>query len=131
MTGKTTLFATLTAIAFAAANFAQAGPIEREELFRAELASCPGTEVIVARLQIAPGATVPRHSHNGDEHLAVIRGGPMAMPDGKTIDLPTGAALDFARGVEHGGLPASGDTPVELYTVHIVDKDAPLNVAAR
>jgi quercetin dioxygenase-like cupin family protein len=129
MTSKIAIFATLTAIAFAAS--AHAGPIEREELFRAELASCAGTEVIVARLQIEPGAVVPRHSHNGDEHLAVIQGGPMAMPDGKTIDLPTGAALDFARGVEHGGLTATGDAPMVLYTVHIVDKDAPLNVAAR
>lgn len=121
----------LATIALAAGSAARAEETEREELFRAELAACSGTEVIVARLKIAPGTTVPRHSHNGDEHLAVIRGGRMAMPDGNIIDLPAGAALDFPRDFEHGGLTVTGDQPMLFYTVHIVDKNAPLNVTAR
>lgn len=109
---------------------AGSGQITRTELYRSDLAGSETTEVIVAQLELSPGATVPRHSHNGAEHLVVLQGGTLAMPGGDDMDFAPGAAMDFPRAAVHGGLTVTSERPIVLLTVHIVDKDAPLNVPA-
>ena len=39
---------------------------------------------------------------------------------------PTGTVLMNLRDARHGGYGVVGDTPLKLFTVHIVDKGAPL-----
>jgi quercetin dioxygenase-like cupin family protein len=130
--GRTLLFAAAAGtIAVSSLAFAASGQITRSELYRSDLAGSETTEVIVAELELAPGATVPRHSHHGEEHLVVLQGGTMAMPDGKQMTFLPGVAMDFPRDFVHGGLTNVGDQPIVFVTVHIVDKDAPLNVAAQ
>jgi quercetin dioxygenase-like cupin family protein len=118
-------------IASAAPSLVFAGDVNRTELYRADLTGSETTEVVVAHLELEPGATVPRHSHNGQEHLVVLQGGTVAMPNGDTMEFHAGAAMDFARDVVHGGLTATSERPLVFLTVHIVDKNAPLNVAAK
>lgn len=118
-----------TALVPSAAN--ASGQISRSEVYRGDLEITNPTEVIVARLEIEPGASIPRHSHNGEEHLVVLEGGTATYPNGETIDLKPGMTLNHARDVVHGGVTFSSDKPLVLFTVHIVDKDAPLNVAAQ
>jgi len=40
--------------------------------------------------------------------------------------ITTGASLLNLRDVKHGGYKVIGDTPLKLFTVHIVDKGKPL-----
>lgn len=113
------------------AGAAQAeGALTRTELNRADLAANPDYEVIVARLEIAPGGAVPRHTHLGDEHLYVLEGGELTTADGKTVAFKPGMALNFPRGVAHGGLTGAGPGTVVLITTHIVEKGRPLNIPA-
>ncbi|MEX0348864.1 MAG: cupin domain-containing protein [Paracoccaceae bacterium] len=116
------LFALAPALAFAE------GQITRTELSRADAPGSGTHEVIVARLEIEPGATVPRHTHHGDEHLVVIEGGTMRTGDGKEIEFPNGMAAHFPQGQPHGGLTNAGDTVMIAITTHVVEKGKPLNV---
>jgi quercetin dioxygenase-like cupin family protein len=103
------------------------GELLREELSRNDLSGAEDLEVIVARLEIQPGATVPKHTHNGDEHIIVLQGGDLETADGKTISFKTGATVHFPKGTVHGGLTPAGDETVIIYTTHIVEKGKPLN----
>lgn len=112
------------------AGAAPAQEITRTELNRADLSGSDAMEVVVSLQEIPPGATVPRHSHPGDEHVIVREGGPLTTPDGNTIEFKPGMAIDFPAGEVHGGLTASGDAPIVIYTVHVVPKGEPLYIPA-
>ncbi|MBM7067129.1 cupin domain-containing protein [Actibacterium sp. 188UL27-1] len=98
----------------------------RTELSRADVPGVDTLEVIVTRLEVPPGATVPRHSHPGDEHLVVIVGGQMQAGNGKVIPFPDGMSTRFPDGEPHGGLTNVGDAPLVAITTHIVRKGEPL-----
>ena len=105
--------------------------LSRTELNRADVSGADGLEVVVSRLEIAPGATVPPHSHPGDEHLIVLDGGTLAMPDGKTLEFKPGMALMFPKGKVHGNLTNAGTAPIVVYTTHIIQKGQPLTIPAK
>jgi quercetin dioxygenase-like cupin family protein len=104
--------------------------VTREELSRADAPGSTTHEVIVARLSLAPGGQIPRHTHYGDEYLTVLQGGDMQTGDGRVIHFETGQVVRFPEGVVHGGLTAVGDTAVIAVTTHIVEKGKPLNIPA-
>jgi hypothetical protein len=54
------------------------------------------------------------------------RGATVEAPDGKQIELKTGAGSINLRDVPHAGFKVVGDKPLKIVTVHIVDKGAPL-----
>ncbi|MCL6282785.1 cupin domain-containing protein [Ruegeria sp. 2012CJ41-6] len=118
----------ITLFALAPAFACAEGAINRTELSRADVPGSDTHEVIVARLEIEPGASVPRHTHHGDEHLVVITGGTMQTGDGKQIPFPDGMAAHFPQGEPHGGLTNAGDTVMIAITTHVVEKGKPLNV---
>ena len=107
------------------------GKIERKILKQSELAGKPDTLVIMAELLAHPGAVLPKHTHPGDEFLYVLKGGTTRSDDGKTQRLPSGASLHFPRGKVHGGFVVTGDNPIRVLTVHIVDKGKPLVIPAQ
>jgi quercetin dioxygenase-like cupin family protein len=98
----------------------------RTVLNRADLAGAPGMEVISSILEVQPGATVPRHFHNGIETGRVLEGGLIQMPGKEPVMLATGAPIWNLPGVFHGGFKVVSDRPLKLYTVHVVDKSKPL-----
>ncbi len=130
----------LTVIAAAAAFFVQMplltvpasaeDKLTRTELNRTDLSGSDTMEVIVSRLEIAPGGRVPLHTHHGDEHLIVLEGGVMKAPNGKEIPFKAGMAAHFPAGKVHGGLTNIGDKPLVAYTTHIVEKGKPFIVLA-
>ncbi|MEM1237926.1 MAG: hypothetical protein AAGI10_13220, partial [Pseudomonadota bacterium] len=50
---------------------ATAQEVLREEIRRVPVPGSDTMEVVVMKLTIEPGATMPLHSHNGDEHTVV------------------------------------------------------------
>jgi quercetin dioxygenase-like cupin family protein len=106
------------------------GKIVRTELTRADAPGSATHEVIVARLEIQPGGTVPLHTHHGDEHLIIIQGGPMKTAGGKTVNFSDGMVSHFLQGKVHGGLTSMGKETVIAYTTHIVEKGKPLSIPA-
>jgi hypothetical protein len=47
-------------------------------------------------------------------------------PGRDATSLPTGVTALNLRDVKHGGFTVVGDTPLKLFTVHVVDKGKPL-----
>ena len=123
-------FAIVGLLLMSCGNALADGKITRTELSRTDVPGSATHEVIVAKLEIQPGGTVPRHTHHGDEHLIVFKGGPMKTASGKVIEFTDGMTVYFPEGKVHGGLTAAGDQAVVAYTTHIVEKGKPLNVPA-
>ncbi|MGG7566113.1 cupin domain-containing protein [Rhodovulum sp. DZ06] len=117
-------------LGLAAPAFAEDPAPLREELRRVDLAGVEGTEVRVARLTLKPGATVPRHTHHGDEFLYVETGGMLTAGNGKEIPFSDGMTAHFPRGLVHGGLTNNTGQVLVVITTHVVDKGKPLNVPA-
>ena len=100
--------------------------IKRTILHQADLSGADGMEVISSILEIPPGATIPRHFHNGIEAGMVLVGAMLKDPGSEPQLLVTGTDIFHLRGALHGGATVVGDKTLKLFTVHIVDKGKPL-----
>ena len=127
---KRVLLAAMAMICVAPSIALADGKIVRTELTRADVPGSATYEVIIARLEIQPGGTVPLHTHHGDEHLIIIQGGPMKTAAGKVVNFNDGMVAHFLQGKVHGGLTSIGRETVIAYTTHIVEKGKPLNIPA-
>jgi len=98
----------------------------RKEQKRADLSGAPGMEVIESITEYQKGDRVELHLHHGLEAAYIVQGS-MVQPDGKSpVMQATGTVLLNLRDAKHGGYTVVGDTPLTIFTVHIVDKGAPL-----
>jgi quercetin dioxygenase-like cupin family protein len=100
--------------------------MKRTILHQADLSGAPGMEVISSILEVEPGATVPRHFHNGIETGRALEGGMIQLPGKEPEMLASGNPIFNLRNAMHAGWKNVGDKPIKLYTVHIVDKGKPL-----
>ena len=92
------------------------------ELARGDL-TAKNMDIIVNLFEVPPGATVPKHTHPGEEIVYVIdNGGTIREPDGTLVTLEAGAALICARGVPHAGFTNAGNGPLKMLNVFVVDK---------
>jgi quercetin dioxygenase-like cupin family protein len=99
---------------------------QRVEQKRADLSGAPGMEVITSTGEYKPGESIDLHVHHGIEAAYVVQGASVQAPGKEPTKLPSGASLLNLRDVKHGGFKVVGDTPLKLFTVHIVDKGKPL-----
>ena len=99
---------------------------QRVEQKRTDLTGAPGMEVIASVAEYKNGDAIDLHIHHGVEAAYVLQGGMVQVPGKEPMPLPTGASLLNLRDVKHGGFKVVGDTPLKLFTVHIVDKGKPL-----
>lgn len=99
---------------------------QRKEQKRADLSGAPGMEVISSIAEYQPGEAIDFHTHHGIEAFYVVQGAQIQVQGREPMTLATGAALMNLRDVKHGGFKVIGDTPLKLFTVHIVDKSKPL-----
>ena len=103
---------------------------KRVEIRRVAVPGSTTHEVIVGRLEIGSGDVIPRHTHNGDEHMVVLEGGDMQTADGKIVSFLVGSTAYFPQGQVHGGLTNTGDATLVVLTTHIVEVGKPLYVPA-
>lgn len=99
---------------------------QRVELKRADLSGAPGMEVIASLSEYRPGDSIDLHFHHGIEVAYVVQGASIQAPGKDPAALATGATLLNLRDVRHAGFRIIGDTPLKLFTVHVVDKGKPL-----
>jgi quercetin dioxygenase-like cupin family protein len=122
----------LTALALAAlcaAPLAAQAP-SREELRRSPVPGSDSMEVIVSRLTVPPGATVPLHTHPGDEHAVVITDATAEAPNGQPVAFSVGTTLYFPEGEVHGGLTNVGDSDMVALTTHVLRVGEPFMTLA-
>lgn len=104
---------------------------QRVEKHRVDLSGARGMEVIVSTAEYLPGDTIDLHSHHGIEAMYVIQGATVQAQGQAPKAMPTGASAVNLRDVNHAGIKVVGDSPLKLFTVHVVDKNQPLYVYAQ
>ena len=117
-----------TVIAVLMAGTAWAQEIVREEIRRADVPGSDTMEVVVFRLTVPIGATIPLHTHPGDEHTVVVTDARAEAPNGNIVEFTVGTSLYFPEGQVHGGLTNVGDAPMVAITTFVVRKGEPLTV---
>jgi quercetin dioxygenase-like cupin family protein len=99
--------------------------ITRTDLLRHDL-GMPGREVVQVRVDFAPGAAFPPHSHPGEEIAYVIEGLLEYRFEGKPpVTLKAGEVLFIPAGTIHSAKNVGSGNAAELAT-YIVDKGKPL-----
>ncbi|MFL6725822.1 MAG: cupin domain-containing protein [Sphingomicrobium sp.] len=110
----------------ATGNAQQARPAgtTRTDLQRHDL-SIPGREVFQARVDFAPGASFPRHTHPGEEIIYVLTGTLEYEVDGKPVKVKAGDVLFVPKGVIHAAKNVGNGPAAELAT-YVLEKGKPL-----
>jgi quercetin dioxygenase-like cupin family protein len=109
---------------------AQQPGITRTNLQRHDL-SVPGREVVQVRVDFAPGAAFPRHSHPGEEIVYAIAGTMEYQLDGQPpATLKAGEVLFIPAGAIHAVKNTGQGNAAELAT-YIVEKGKPLVVLTK
>jgi quercetin dioxygenase-like cupin family protein len=104
---------------------AQQTGVKRTDLQRHDL-SIPGREAIQVRVDIAPGAMAPRHTHPGEEIIYVLEGSLVYEVEGRSpVTLKAGDVLFVPAGTIHSAKNVGNVNGAELAT-YIVEKGKPL-----
>ncbi|HYL37157.1 MAG TPA: cupin domain-containing protein [Bryobacteraceae bacterium] len=115
----------LTSVVF----FAQNTGVQRTVVKRGDV-SVPGREAVVARIEIAPGASAGRHTHPGDEISYVLEGeGEILMEGQPPLKVKPGDGFVIPGGTKHDA-HNSGRQPLRLVGVYVVEKGKPLATPA-
>lgn len=119
----------LLAAASTVAVYSQAPGIQRTIVHKADV-SVPGREAVIARVEIAPGASAGRHTHPGDEISYVVEGEAEILIDGQpTRKVKTGDGFVIPAGSIHDA-HNTGQGPFRLVGVYVVDKGKPMATPA-
>lgn len=117
----------IIAILLLAAPAAAQDITQRKEAKRTDLTGVPGNmEVITSITEYKKGERVLLHFHNGVEAAYVIQGTMIQRAGQAPSEQPTGAVVLNPRDLVHGDYVVVGDTPLKMFTVHVVDKGKPL-----
>ena len=104
--------------------------VTRADLLRHDL-GVPGREVVQVRVDFAPGAVAPEHSHPGEEIAYVIEGLLEYRFEGKPpVTLKAGEVLFIPAGTIHSAKNVGSGNAAELAT-YIVEKGKPLVVLVK
>jgi quercetin dioxygenase-like cupin family protein len=83
--------------------------------------SVPGREAVVARVEIAPGASAGRHTHPGEEITYIIEGEGELLIDGQApVKFKTGDAFVVPNGAKHDARNTT-QKPIKLAAVYLVE----------
>ncbi|MEO8176846.1 MAG: cupin domain-containing protein [Sphingomicrobium sp.] len=99
------------------------------DLQRHDLSS-PGREMLQARVDFAPGAAFPRHSHPGEEIIYVLQGTLEYEVAGKPVTLNAGEVLFVPKGTVHAARNV-GTGPAAEFATYVLVKGKPLTVLAK
>jgi len=109
----------------AGALVAQNPGIQRTILQRKDI-SVPGREAVIARVEIAPGASAGRHTHPGEEISYILEGQADILVDGQPVlHVKPGDSFIIPAGAIHDA-HNTGTVPLRLVGVYVVDKSKPM-----
>ena len=101
----------------------------RTDLQRHDL-SIKGHEVFQARVEFAPGASFPRHTHPGEEIIYVLEGTLEYEVAGKPVVLKAGDVLFVPTGTVHAARNV-GNTPAAELATYVLEKGKPLTTLVK
>jgi len=104
---------------------AQNPGVQRTVVQRKDI-SVPGREAVIAHVEIAPGASVGRHTHPGEEISYVMEGeGEVLIQGQPALKLKAGDGFVVPNGAIHDA-HNTGTQPLKLAAVYVVEKGKPL-----
>ena len=128
MIKKILLGLSVVALAFAGSALAQQSGIKRTPLQKAEFPD--GFVSVSAIAEIPAGGAAGRHSHPGIELGYIVEGEADLILDGQPAQhLKAGDSYQIPMGTVHDA-KVSGDKPLKVLTVYVVDKARPLATPA-
>jgi quercetin dioxygenase-like cupin family protein len=124
---RTFIFAFAAVISFS--NFASAQATPPRQVIREDMNGLANQEVIMQEVIIAPGASIPWHTHpNGHEISYIVEGTLKLEEEGKGVrDLKPGDGFHIQPGTVHRGMNDSG-APVKVLVVRVNEKGKPIAV---
>ncbi|WEF32027.1 cupin domain-containing protein [Pseudoduganella chitinolytica] len=87
-------------------------------------------EAIQVRVDFAPGASFPKHSHPGVEIAYVLSGTIEYELEGKTVRLQAGESLYIPAGAVHSAKNI-GDGIISELATYVVEKNQPIVILAK
>jgi len=109
---------------------AQKPGIQRTVVLTKDL-SVPGREAIVARVEIAPGASAGRHTHPGEEISYILEGQADILIQGQpALHVKPGDSFMVPSGAIHDA-HNTGTVPMKLVGFYLVEKGKPLATPAK
>jgi quercetin dioxygenase-like cupin family protein len=112
-----------------AALVAQNPGIQRTVLQRKDI-SMPGREAVIARVEIAAGASAGRHTHPGEEISYILDGEAEILVEGQApLKVKAGDSFVIPNGAKHDA-HNTGSVPMHLVGVYLVEKGKPLATPA-
>jgi quercetin dioxygenase-like cupin family protein len=128
MIKKILLGTSIVAFVFSGVAIAQQGGIKRTPLQKVEFPE--GFNTVTGIAEIPPGGMAGRHTHPGIETGYVLEGEADLIIDGKpTLHLKAGDSYAIPAGAIHDA-KVSGDKPLKVLGIYIVDKTKPLATPA-
>jgi len=122
--------AALAAVVGMAALLEQAPGIQRTVVFKSDV-SVPGREAVIARVELAPGASAGRHTHPGDEITYVMEGEAEILIQGQpNRKVKAGDGFVIPAGAIHDA-HNTGTSTLKLAGVYVVEKGKPLATPAK
>ena len=86
--------------------------------------------MVIARVEIAPGAAAGRHTHPGEEISYVLDGEAEILVEGKPpLKVKTGDSFVIPAGAKHDA-KNTGSQPFKLAGIYLVEKGKPLATPA-
>lgn len=85
-----------------------------------------GREMLQARVDFAPGAYFPSHTHPGEEIIYVLSGTIEYEVAGKLVTVKSGDVLFVPNGVAHAARNV-GNTPASELATYVLEKGKPLS----
>jgi quercetin dioxygenase-like cupin family protein len=108
---------------------AQAPGLQRTIVQRADV-SVPGRETVIARVEIAPGASAGFHTHPGEEMAYVMEGEAELSVEGQpTRTVKVGDGFVVPAGVRHNARN-TGTQTFKVVSVYLIEKGKPLATPA-
>lgn len=112
-----------------AALLAQNPGVQRTIVERGDV-SAPGREAVIAHVVIAPGASVGRHTHPGEEISYIEEGEGELLIEGKAPrKVKTGDGFIVPAGAKHDARN-TGTKPMKVVAIYLVEKGKPLATPA-
>jgi len=111
------------------ALLAQNPGVQRTVVKRGDI-SVPGREAVIARAEIAPGASTGRHTHPGEEISYVMEGEGEILIEGQpALKVKAGDGFIVPNGAKHDARN-TGTQPMRLAAIYVVEKGKPLATPA-
>jgi len=108
---------------------AQNPGVQRTVVQRKDI-SVPGREAVIAHVEIAPGASVGRHTHPGEEISYIIEGeGELLIQGQPALKIKAGDGFVVPNGAIHDA-HNTGTQPLKLAAIYVVEKGKPLATPA-